>query len=51
MHVIYSKYYKFKYKIESLKWFEIVSLKTTFKSITTKWQTGSKIAKFLVALI
>lgn len=51
MHVIYSKYYKFKYKIESLKWFEIVSLKTTFKSITTKWQTGSKVAKFLVALI
>lgn len=51
MHVIYRKCYKLKYKIKSLNWLKIVSLKMTFKPIATKSQTASKFAKFLAVLI
>jgi len=47
------KYYKLKYKTKSLSlnWLKTVNLKMTFKSIATKSQTTSKIAKILAVLI
>lgn len=53
MHVICPKYYKSKYKTKTLNlnWLKTVNLKMTFKTIATKSQTASKIAKILAVLI
>lgn len=53
MHVICPKYYKLKCKTKSLNLngLKPVNLKMTFKSITTKSHSASKIAKILAVLI